>query len=268
MRRPLKVGRVTSATPTPFSFYNLTEIPNLGESIGTLSMKKFFRFVTCEIIVGGLAVLSVIFELVHCASKDDFGPLWDSLAVSWISASLIYLLTEKLPQLKIKEQNQKILIRYRRALYELFRELVGVAKGYIMFPNWPESKDAFCERFSSLEFTSQQKQKLDKLRTKIHDLYCEMQVYRDFYSDKDFQIVKTIQFSDFIRNEFYFKEWGLPEEYRDIYPNNQDDLGESIWELYALRLKYYPSDYDYRKRTWWVYRLVKVKCLRFTRKKL
>jgi hypothetical protein len=150
--------------------------------------------------------------------------------MNWIAVIIFHVGTDIIPQRIRRSKRLKDFSLYQRDLYAKFNQIVILVKGYqFIIGPWPNSKKEFCERFSTMDFTSNDIKTLEKLENDILQLCRDMQQFHVDVSEKDYKIVEDIQSSIFIHNLFLVKR-------PDVSVEDLEEIGDSIYDLY-LQLK-------------------------------
>lgn len=163
-----------------------------------------------------------------------------NLSFSYIAASIFQLLVVYLPQQKRKKAIRPYLDRQISYIIEHIR-LAKISVQRITFNTKELNKDeyikTFCERDLFENYPLSQKisiyDKLIELRSQINSSVDSILSYREYLEDEQYEFVNMIICSKYLLNDIIPRDSDKPSQ-----EDNQEEIGESIFNLYELSKKY------------------------------
>lgn len=178
---------------------------------------------------------------IPCRFADAGNNVLETLAFSMLAASLFYVINDYIPQMPIKNVAHRYVQRNLRKLRENLRIIVELVNPFTF--NKPKydiqsftkafgEKDLVVGYGDSTPFVDF----INMRKTEIETI-CDVLLssYKQYMSVEEIKYVDTILGSYFIQNHLTPMNFSVPEEDRHAYPNNQEEIGKSIFELYSLR---------------------------------
>lgn len=186
---------------------------------------------------------TILSLLIVFFTEDKCGDIFKNISYSIIAAIIIYIFIEYIPFVR-KKKIMRILINSK--LFEL-NEHVRLCKEIPITSFSMESKTykdckEYAEAFykSDLEeksiFSSSQtwKEYLESHKNCIANIISTLLNLHTYFSDKEQKIITAIATSTFLTSPIIPQNHNLPNNVIDSYPNNQKEIGESIYKIYEL----------------------------------
>lgn len=203
---------------------------------------NIIKFITDHKMLSFLAILAVLFVLY---SADNYSDILENIAYSYIAAVVFYVVIDYMPSFRRK----KIMCIQIKSHMSILNEHIRLCKNtvYNTFDfNSKEYKNSkeYADDFDELDLT--EKWGLDSNSLQTRKLYLESQKsvilenivsllnYHDFLSDEQLKNLIKIRNSVFLIQPIFEKKYYFEKEQIDLYPNNQKEIGESIYEIDEL----------------------------------
>lgn len=179
-------------------------------------------------------------RLITCSFADAGNYVVETLAFSMLAASLFYVINEFIPQMPVKNVAHRYIQRNLRRIRENLRIIVELVEPFRFdkpkydlqsFTKVFREKDMISGYGNSTSFTDFINMRKTEIESICDDL---LSSYKQYMSVEEIKYVDTILNSYFIQNSLLPMNFSVPEEDRYAYPNNQEEIGKSIFELYSL----------------------------------
>lgn len=102
------------------------------------------------------------------------------------------------------------------------------------------NKNQFCSVFKRTDLSSSfmggstTKEEYINKKKKSIEATCEQLLgnYGNYLNDRDLKFVNSIEKSYFIQNKLNSIDFNIPKDFLSSYPNNQEEFGDSIFEIF------------------------------------
>lgn len=179
---------------------------------------------------------------VICAPKlaEASNFMLESLSFSYLAGAIFFLLNEYIPQRRKNKVHIEHITRQIQSIKEYIRQIVASIEPFKDENEY--TQQTFTNTFANKDFRTKFMDGQDDLenyinkRRKLIESLCEqlLSSYTNIMSNKDIDFINTILKSDFIRNTLEPIDFNVPNQYISSYPNNQKEIGISIFKLYNL----------------------------------
>lgn len=203
---------------------------------------NIIKFITDYKMLSFLIILAVLFVLY---SADNYSDILENIAYSYIAAVVFYVVVDYM----LSFRRKKIMCIQIKSHMSILNEHIRLCKNtvYNTFDlsskEYKNSKE-YADDFDELDLT--EKWGLDSNSLQTRKLYLESQKsvilenivsllnYHDFLSDEQLKNLIKIRNSVFLIQPIFEKNYNFEKEQIDLYPNNQKEIGESIYEIDKL----------------------------------
>ena len=204
----------------------------------------------CCISIAGIIILVLTdcrfdkYENVKC-----YNDIWLSICVGILSSCVFYFVNEVVPKRELNRTMKWLIEHDLNEIWELIRECVLTVipkDSFSLDPPgkrvWVPKKSEYLKFFNSYNFYSQiinGKPAINFINEKIKEiksmgLYL-LNDYSRYLSIAQIHYLHTILTSPLILDGLNPMDFEVDEEYNEYYPNNQDKVGRSLYDLYKKR---------------------------------
>ena len=221
------------------------------------TMKKRQNCISYESI--GLLLAVVAFIIIFILEFMKFCPLgvWKTirrcvlaLSYNYVAAVIFYIIITLLPA----RQRCEIIRKRTNGLFLRLKDLARICKqsvnpAYIFTDSVRPTREEYVKQFSETDlnqkdFISGEKtlcRYLEELKEKMTVTLDYLLLYQEALTVQELDMIVKIQKSFFISNPISVINFDIPEEYRATYPNYQQEIGESIFDIYEWLTKAIPE---------------------------
>lgn len=208
-------------------------------------MKTFFKdiinFIKSNkilIIVTILSVFCVFYYKTEC-----YCTIIKNVSYSIIAAVIFYIIIDYIPFVRKKKIMRAFIDMEFSKLYGHINQCVnGIISPFSFNPKTYKDKEDYVNDFYSVDLEEKgfisplqtRKSYLESHKGKIIECSTSILNYREFLSEKELDCLTFIRSSAFLTQILSPRNFDLPDELIDTYPNNQREIGESIYEIYEL----------------------------------
>ena len=165
----------------------------------------------------------------------------ESLSFSYLAAAIFYILNEYIPQRRKNEVYAAHIERQIISIKEYIRQIVASIEPFKMDEN-KYTLQTFAKTFADKDLKTKLMDGQTDLESYINkrrelvETLCDqlLSSYGNVMSYKEINYINTILKSDFICNQLVPMDFNVPKQYISSYPNNQQTIGNSIFNLYEL----------------------------------
>ena len=207
-------------------------------------MKTLAYFIKNNIIFIILTIITIL--AVFCVfyyKTECYCTIIKNVSYSIIAAYIFYVTMDYIPFVRKKKIMRNLIDMQLSKLYGIVYDCInGVISPFSLNPKIYKDKEDFANDFYSAnleekieKFTSNtRKSYLELNKGKIIEYSISILNYREFLSEKELDSLTLIRSSAFLTQILSPRNFDLPDNLIDTYPNNQREIGESIYEIYEL----------------------------------
>ena len=200
------------------------------------------------LIVGGVALfLIVVLEITswrplgYASKHEEINRIILTISYSFFASCLFYLFNDLIPSYRRRIVAKKYIEKELFIIKESFRQLVNIKP--FSFSEKAFSMEEFAKEFANNDLFKNAD--FNEFKTKIQILterkqYIEqicknlLSSYSLYMNHKQIEFIIVVLRSRFIVEPINAKDFNIPQEILATYPNNQEEIGRSIFELYIL----------------------------------
>lgn len=166
-----------------------------------------------------------------------------NLSFSLIAAIIFFLINDVATSCKRREISHNQICRQIRTIHELLRQMVESVEPFKFekkiytqesFENIFSNKDLYLGYYglsrSMVDAFTENKDIIENISQEL------LMSYSEYMSDDELEYFDNILNSDFIRNHLSPMDFSVPKEFQHQYPNNQEEMGRSLFKLYKLKI--------------------------------
>lgn len=164
----------------------------------------------------------------------------EALSFSYLASAIFFLLNDYVPQFKKQDIYVRHVKRQVSIVKEYMRQIVNSIKPFEINKDYEDK--AFIDAFVNTDLLSSfmgGKESIEEYivtrKNKIETL-CEqtLSLYGDYMDEDELNYVDGVLNSYFIQNPLTPMKFDIPKEVQPFYPNNQKEIGESIWQIFNI----------------------------------
>lgn len=179
-------------------------------------------------------------RFIPCDSnmEDKYNYTLETLSFSYLAGAIFYFLNDYLPQIRRQKEYANYITRQIKFIKENIRLIVESIEPFKMDKKY--NKNHFCSVFKGTDLSSSfmggptTKEEYINKKKKSIEATCEQLLgnYGNYLNDRDLKFVNSIENSYFIQNKLNSIDFNIPKELLSSYPNNQEEFGDSIFEIF------------------------------------
>lgn len=208
-------------------------------------MKTFLKDIV-NYIISNIVIIIFVLLSVSCVfyyKTECYCVIFKNVSYSIIAAFVFYIVIDYIPFARKKKIMRVLIDAQFSNLYEhIYHCVNGIISPFAFNPKKYTDKDDFTNDFYGIDleenveiFSSKnRKSYLESNKEHIKNIIEKLLDLHPYLSYKELDNISHIINSSFIKKPILPRKIDLPEEYIDSYPNNQKEIGESIYEIYEL----------------------------------
>ena len=169
---------------------------------------------------------------------DKYNYTLETLSFSYLAGAIFYFLNDYLPQIRRHKEYANYITRQIKFIKENIRLIVESIEHFKMDKKY--NKNLFCSVFKKTDLSSSfmggstTKEEYINKKKKSIEVTCEQLLgnYGNYLNDRDLKFVNSIENSYFIQNKLNSIDFNIPKDLLSSYPNNQEEFGDSIFEIF------------------------------------
>lgn len=200
------------------------------------------------LFVGGIALsLIVMLEVTswrplgYISKHEEVNRIILTVSYSLFASCLFYMFNDLIPSYRRNNTAKKYIRKELFKVGEQLRLLVDINP--FSFCKTKLSREKFVQEFANLDLS--EKSHFDTSKTKYQILIDKKQYieqickyllssYAPYMNQKQLELIISILGSKFIVDTIRIRDFSIEKEFIYSYPNNQEEIGESIFDLYFL----------------------------------
>lgn len=204
-------------------------------------MKEILKFIKAYKTVSILAAVSLCYA-IYC-NGNNYSNVFEKISYSIIAATIFYIFTEYVP-FRRKEKTMRKLIDAQ--LRKLYRDIDNCRKRiispYNFNPKTYKDSNEYADDFDKvnleekgfIDSSQTRKLYLESYKIQIVNTITNILNFNLYLSNKEVNNLTDILNSPFIAQPICSKNYDLTDEELASYPNNQREIGKSIYEVHEL----------------------------------
>ena len=204
-------------------------------------MKTLASFIKSNLILIIVTVLSVF--CVFYFKTECYCTIIKNVSYSIIAAFIFYVIIDYIPFVRKKKIMRNIINMQLSKLYGHIDQCVNrVISPFNLDPKIYKNKDEFTNNFANIDLEEKgfisslqtRKSYLESHKEQIINIIEKMLDLHSYLSYRELENLTYIAKSTFLTQPIVPQMQNLSPEYKSSYPNNQREIGESIYEIYEL----------------------------------
>jgi len=206
-----------------------------------MKLMNYIKSNTIFIILAFITILS-LFYVFYCTTE-CYCTIIKNVSYSIIAAAIFYVIIDYIPLVRKKKIMRTFIDMQFSKLYGHINQCVnGIISPFSFNPKTYKDKEDFADDFYSVDLeekiekfiSNTRKSYLESYRDQINNIVERLLDLHSYLSYKELENLTFIVKSEFLTQSINPHIKGLPPEIIDTYPNNQREIGESIFEIYEL----------------------------------
>ena len=207
-------------------------------------MKSLANFIKSNLILIILIIVTIL--SVFCVfyyKTECYCTIIKNVSYSIIAAAIFYVIIDYIPLVRKKKIMRNIVDMQLSELYgNIYNCVNRIVSPFNLSPKVYKDKYEFVNDFDNIDLeengfiSSSQTRKsyLESHREQIVNIINKLLNLHSYLSNKELENLVRITKSVFLNQPMSPRNFDLPEDVEHSYPNNQREIGESIFEIYEL----------------------------------